>query len=207
MALEAVVFQQDFLGSYTKDLYNMLDTTTTTNSYWNAAAAAYDFALQSDVVVDEHGGGGGGSSSLDFLENQTENFHHHHLGENSGYWINPSSSSYDHNNSNNNGDDAPLTVHQVDGPSHPSELVTTTRPKRRRAKSRKNKEEIENQRMTHIAVERNRRKQMNEYLAVLRSLMPESYVQRVFLSLFFSLLLELPFLNFSENIITCLIHW
>nr|GMD97333.1 transcription factor bHLH71-like [Ipomoea batatas]GMD99179.1 transcription factor bHLH71-like [Ipomoea batatas] len=42
----------------------------------------------------------------------------------------------------------------------------------------KNKEEAETQRMTHIAVERNRRKQMNEHLAVLRSLMPESYVQR-----------------------------
>ncbi|OIW02558.1 hypothetical protein TanjilG_12872 [Lupinus angustifolius] len=56
--------------------------------------------------------------------------------------------------------------------------TTTTRRKRRRTKSAKNKEEIENQRMTHIAVERNRRKQMNEYLAVLRSLMPASYVQR-----------------------------
>ncbi|KAF0928420.1 hypothetical protein E2562_003238 [Oryza meyeriana var. granulata] len=32
--------------------------------------------------------------------------------------------------------------------------------------------------MTHIAVERNRRRQMNEYLAVLRSLMPPSYAQR-----------------------------
>ncbi|MED6182006.1 hypothetical protein PIB30_024635 [Stylosanthes scabra] len=52
------------------------------------------------------------------------------------------------------------------------------RPKRRRAKTRKNKEEIENQRMTHIAVERNRRKQMNDYLSLLRSLMPDSYVQR-----------------------------
>ncbi|CAH8334726.1 unnamed protein product [Eruca vesicaria subsp. sativa] len=52
------------------------------------------------------------------------------------------------------------------------------RRKRRRMKSSKNKEEIENQRMTHIAVERNRRKQMNEYLAVLRSLMPPSYAQR-----------------------------
>lgn len=51
--------------------------------------------------------------------------------------------------------------------------------KRRRTKTCKNKEEVENQRMTHIAVERNRRKQMNEYLAVLRSLMPPSYVQRV----------------------------
>ncbi|RDX89413.1 Transcription factor bHLH94, partial [Mucuna pruriens] len=56
--------------------------------------------------------------------------------------------------------------------------TTTSRRKRRRTKSAKNKEEIENQRMTHIAVERNRRKQMNEYLAVLRSLMPSSYVQR-----------------------------
>lgn len=52
------------------------------------------------------------------------------------------------------------------------------RRKRRRTKSSKNKEELESQRMTHIAVERNRRKQMNEYLAVVRSLMPASYVQR-----------------------------
>ncbi|OWM85386.1 transcription factor bHLH94-like [Punica granatum] len=56
--------------------------------------------------------------------------------------------------------------------------VVGERPKRRRGKSKKNKEDIENQRMTHIAVERNRRKQMNEYLSVLRSLMPDSYVQR-----------------------------
>ncbi|PKU71284.1 Transcription factor FAMA [Dendrobium catenatum] len=32
--------------------------------------------------------------------------------------------------------------------------------------------------MTHIAVERNRRRQMNEHLRVLRALMPTSYVQR-----------------------------
>lgn len=62
------------------------------------------------------------------------------------------------------------------------EVVTeaeTGKRKRRRAKSVKNKEEVENQRMTHIAVERNRRRLMNEYLAVLRSLMPASYAQRV----------------------------
>jgi hypothetical protein len=53
------------------------------------------------------------------------------------------------------------------------------RKRRRRARSCKSKEEAEIQRMTHIAVERNRRRQMNEYLAVLRSLMPEAYVQRV----------------------------
>ncbi|WVZ65264.1 hypothetical protein U9M48_014660 [Paspalum notatum var. saurae] len=63
------------------------------------------------------------------------------------------------------------------------EAVTTAttagRRKRRRARAVKNKEEVESQRMIHIAVERNRRKQMNEYLAVLRSLMPPAYVQRV----------------------------
>lgn len=51
--------------------------------------------------------------------------------------------------------------------------------RRRRQNVCKNKEESETQRMTHIAVERNRRKLMNEHLAVLRSLMPESYLQRV----------------------------
>lgn len=52
------------------------------------------------------------------------------------------------------------------------------RRKRRRMRIVKNRDEVESQRMTHIAVERNRRKQMNEYLAVLRSLMPPSYSQR-----------------------------
>ena len=65
----------------------------------------------------------------------------------------------------------------VDSPSP----VTTTKRKRRRPMVVKNEEEIESQRMTHIAVERNRRRQMNEYLAVLRSLMPPSYAQRVFI--------------------------
>ncbi|KZV53765.1 hypothetical protein F511_00031 [Dorcoceras hygrometricum] len=50
--------------------------------------------------------------------------------------------------------------------------------KRRRSMSLKNREEMEKQRMTHIAVERNRRRLMNEYLTVLRSLMPPSYAQR-----------------------------
>lgn len=58
-------------------------------------------------------------------------------------------------------------------------VTNTNRKRRRRTKSCKNKEEMESQRMNHIAVERNRRKQMNEYLAVIRSLMPTSYVQRV----------------------------
>lgn len=67
--------------------------------------------------------------------------------------------------------------------------------KKRRRKPRvcKNKEEAETQRITHITVERNRRKQMNEHLVVLRSLMPESYVQRVCFLLFHSLSASLSF--------------
>ncbi|KAL7262539.1 hypothetical protein ACSBR1_000827 [Camellia fascicularis] len=60
----------------------------------------------------------------------------------------------------------------------PAVATAAGRRKRRRTKSAKNKEDLESQRMTHIAVERNRRKQMNEYLAVIRSLMPASYAQR-----------------------------
>ncbi|KAJ7537560.1 hypothetical protein O6H91_11G011500 [Diphasiastrum complanatum] len=58
------------------------------------------------------------------------------------------------------------------GPSNQKRL------KRKRTKFSKNIEEVESQRQTHIAVERNRRKQMNEHLSALRSLMPGSYVQR-----------------------------
>ncbi|CAI0541762.1 unnamed protein product [Linum tenue] len=57
------------------------------------------------------------------------------------------------------------------------------RRKRKRTRAAKNKEEVESQRMTHITVERNRRRQMNEHLNSLRSLMPPSYVQRVVFSI------------------------
>ncbi|XP_062091279.1 transcription factor bHLH67-like [Humulus lupulus] len=56
--------------------------------------------------------------------------------------------------------------------------VGRERRKRKRTRPAKNKEEVESQRMTHIAVERNRRRQMNDHLNVLRSLMPTSYIQR-----------------------------
>ncbi|XWS46314.1 hypothetical protein CRYUN_Cryun14cG0054900 [Craigia yunnanensis] len=56
--------------------------------------------------------------------------------------------------------------------------ITRDRRKRKRTRPAKNKEEVESQRMTHIAVERNRRRQMNDYLNSLRSLMPPSYIQR-----------------------------
>lgn len=50
--------------------------------------------------------------------------------------------------------------------------------KRKRLKVSKNSEEVQSQRMTHIEVERNRRKQMNAHLDALRSLIPQSYIQR-----------------------------
>jgi len=73
------------------------------------------------------------------------------------------------------------------------------------------------QRVSHITVERNRRKQMNEHLSVLRSLMPCFYVKRVSFSLLvlffsFDVLLHLPLLlvfffsclNFYLLVLLCL---
>lgn len=76
----------------------------------------------------------------------------------------------------------------VDG--KPNSAIQGRKKRRRRPRACKNKEEAETQRMTHIAVERNRRKQMNEHLNVLRSLMPESHIHRVcsFFTLIFYLL-------------------
>ncbi|KAF2285656.1 hypothetical protein GH714_006262 [Hevea brasiliensis] len=56
--------------------------------------------------------------------------------------------------------------------------IPEAKNKRKRPRTIKTTEEVESQRMAHIAVERNRRKQMNEHLRVLRSLMPGSCVQR-----------------------------
>ncbi|KAL4305647.1 hypothetical protein AHAS_Ahas16G0099200 [Arachis hypogaea] len=109
----------------------------------------------------------------------------------SSYAINDTNKDLDFFNFNNEEDqhqfiDTGLHYLLSPPPPPPEETETTMdttstcseRPKRRRGKTRKNKEEIENQRMTHIAVERNRRKQMNDYLSLLRNLMPDSYVQR-----------------------------
>lgn len=97
-------------------------------------------------------------------------------------------------------DDIDVLQQQAATPSHHHPPPTTAaaaaaKRKRRRTRTCKNKEELENQRMTHIAVERNRRKQMNDYLSVIRSLMPSSYVQRVcqiIYFLFFKFLLHFP---------------
>ncbi|XP_057975089.1 transcription factor bHLH57-like [Malania oleifera] len=62
--------------------------------------------------------------------------------------------------------------------SRPPAAPCRERRKRKRTRAMKNKEEVETQRMTHIAVERNRRRQMNDHLNALKSLMPASYIQR-----------------------------
>ncbi|EXC12235.1 hypothetical protein L484_003559 [Morus notabilis] len=184
MALEAVVFPQN---PFSYSAYNMLGG----SNNWS-----YDglISLEKDHDHDHHNiQEQSAGNSFDFLENQTESstttcttpYGDHHN------W-NPSASSMVphfndlHLSSTVPSPDGTTTVN-ANGDFQPFDLSTdamimpitsSTRPKRRRSRSRKNKEDIENQRMTHIAVERNRRKQMNEYLAVLRSLMPDSYVQR-----------------------------
>ncbi|XP_027352983.1 transcription factor bHLH94-like [Abrus precatorius] len=153
MALEAVVYPQpqDPFGYGIKDLYNY-NLLEGGGGNWDYG----DFNLEKE----EQG-------CVSFLENQTENYPY-------GDWNCSPPPMLPHINvSNSNPSSETSNTQNLD-----SSTSTPPRPKRRRAKSRKNKEEIENQRMTHIAVERNRRKQMNEYLSVLRSLMPESYVQR-----------------------------
>ncbi|KAB2018756.1 hypothetical protein ES319_D08G250800v1 [Gossypium barbadense] len=155
MALEAVIFQQDLLGY---------------NSNWS-----HDFGLGKPESKDSFGC---------FPDNQTPEINHFVHGD---YWVSttPTSSmaapvpyhhQLQHHCPNSSSDAA--NVNGLSSSGDPFYASTTPRPKRRRFKARKNKQEIENQRMTHIAVERNRRKQMNDYLSVLRSLMPESYVQR-----------------------------
>lgn len=87
--------------------------------------------------------------------------------------------------------------------SCPKSQPPATREKRKRKRTRptKNKEDVENQRMTHIAVERNRRRQMNDHLGVLRSLMPPSYIQRVMQSI--TILFKNPF---PQTPFFCCIH-
>ncbi|KAG8663681.1 hypothetical protein MANES_01G239200v8 [Manihot esculenta] len=70
-----------------------------------------------------------------------------------------------------------ITLNETNCSKH-SQIVPKERRKRKRTRKIKNKEEVETQRMTHIAVERNRRRQMNDHLNSLRSLMPSSYVER-----------------------------
>ncbi|KAF5470651.1 hypothetical protein F2P56_011151 [Juglans regia] len=85
--------------------------------------------------------------------------------------------------------DLPKRNHEVvDHISKQGFQETTSVPKSKRPKptpaagvnpsEEENRPEVEQQRTSHIAVERNRRKQMNDSLSVLRSLTPHFYVKR-----------------------------
>lgn len=183
MALDAVVFPQDpFTYTTNRDFYSLLV------GNWSYDDLDHHHHQQQQLQ----------EASCDFLGHQTD----HHF---TSTYSSPPSILVSHfddlqlsNPTPDNGSTDHFVQAQFQLPLVEDAVTTTTktRPKRRRAKSKKNEEEIENQRMTHIAVERNRRKQMNEYLSALRSIMPDSYVQRVLrydldLSPFLSLLLLL----------------
>ncbi|WJX13185.1 hypothetical protein P8452_03606 [Trifolium repens] len=155
MALEAVVYpqtQDPFGFGINKDFYNF--------NFNNLVAKEHEHEQEQE------------QRSFCFVENQTENNYPYY-----GDWNNNTFSPPHFNELQETTTTDPSSNNTQNFDTSPS-INTFVRPKRRRARSRKNKEEIESQRMTHITVERNRRKQMNEYLAVLRSLMPESYIQR-----------------------------
>lgn len=176
MALEAVVYPQDPFGYGCKDFYSLGGGGGGGGGAWGYDELADDKALLGILEhnnIDQGPHANWDSSSPSVMQNVKE---------------------WDPDSSPEACTDDQSFTGVVYPPQEPP-ATTSGRRKRRRTKSSKNKEEIENQRMTHIAVERNRRKQMNEYLAVLRSLMPTSYVQRV--SRFLPLLFPIPFL-FSQ---------
>ncbi|KHN16145.1 Transcription factor bHLH96 [Glycine soja] len=152
MALEAVVFPQS------QDPFGSGYGSVNTKDFYNYTLLAATYEQQHINKEEEQGG-----ASISTFQPETSNYPY-------GDWTTSSSSSMLPHLNNELQETTTTSSNTLDS--------LNTRPKRRRAKSRKNKEEIENQRMTHIVVERNRRKQMNEYLSVLRSLMPDSYIQR-----------------------------
>nr|WAK86105.1 transcription factor bHLH59 [Nothapodytes nimmoniana] len=183
MALESVVYPQETFGYGCKqEFYNL------TSSGGGLSGWVYE-----DWCSEEEN-----KEIFGILNNNNSTIFTEELQGLHGNWGSPSHnssvmqgfkdvcSSWDPNNSSpkdvactDGGADHHQVVLGEEGPA-----VMETQPpsggkrKRRRTRSCKNKEELENQRITHITVERNRRKQMNEYLSVIRSLMPFSYVQR-----------------------------
>ncbi|XP_059652521.1 transcription factor bHLH94-like [Cornus florida] len=161
MALEAVVYPQDFFGYSGKEMYNLLGGNWSCDGF-----GGVEEREEEKVVPFDH-----------FPQNQTENYYY------DANWVPTHPSMVPHLELSHMGsmvisEEFPQLDASASASGSPPTVPAPPTRIRRRSKSRKNQEEIENQRMTHIAVERNRRKQMNEYLGVLRSLMPDSYVPR-----------------------------
>ncbi|KAK8940929.1 Transcription factor bHLH96 [Platanthera zijinensis] len=157
MALEAVVFQNSLSCRTLKEMYSFGGSG---NSWgWEIAAGGL---LEEDRSRSLYANLEASPSSCGFMEWDVKNYPAHPASldlEGASTLMAASSQKEDN------------------APARPAPS-SNGRRKRRRTKCFKNKEEVENQRMTHIAVERNRRKQMNDYLALLRSLMPPSYAQK-----------------------------
>ncbi|KAL3504798.1 hypothetical protein ACH5RR_034639 [Cinchona calisaya] len=155
MALEAGNYPQDSFGYFCKEFY------TAYNGEWG-----YGFGFQEEkgfVEMLDNNNGNWESSSSSVMQNVKDQW-------------DPNSSPEEDCCT---GDQLFLEKSpMMEEPLNPQSAAPAGKRKRRSTRTCKNKEELENQRMTHIAVERNRRKQMNDYLAVIRSLMPPSYVQR-----------------------------
>ncbi|KAK9284186.1 hypothetical protein L1049_023354 [Liquidambar formosana] len=154
MALEAVVFQEGLFSYGCKDLSNIGG-----GEYWSYGGYAFEEAKAYTETIDNY-----------YVERGLN-----------GNWESSPSSKYAKEWDTNSSSPEVCTGNGFFAggflPAEPPAAMSGRR-KRRRTKSFKNKEEVENQRMTHITVERNRRKQMNDHLSMLRSLMPASYVQR-----------------------------
>lgn len=177
MELQTFAQQYELYGYSNKDLYNLLQgdwenfEKNLEEHYHdnNYGANNYYYEMGSDQFDDGHQymtaaaatGGGGGSEELEF-----SSCTNHVVPADEQEFPVPVAE-----------EDSTNTTTTAGGINIVSSTSSTRSSRRRRSRAtRKNQEEIENQRMAHIAVERNRRKQMNDYLAVLRGLMPEYYV-------------------------------
>jgi hypothetical protein len=170
MALEAVVFPQEHL-SCAAAMYEAPPSSLGCGVDMDEFEENGGVVLQEEAGVAVHGGGGGGAGGM------------------MSVWVNAATCARSIAASGaveefwderqypvSSPPAAPTPAASGGGGGH---AKAAARRRRRRPKVVKNKEEAESQRRNHIAVERNRRRQMNEYLAVLRSLMPPSYAQRV----------------------------
>ncbi|KAH9605734.1 hypothetical protein KSS87_010637 [Heliosperma pusillum] len=160
MALEAIIFSQDPLT-----IYNVPSTSTSNNFGMssNEFANYSPFGNFNINTFDLSNSATSTNNPLILIDNVDQCDQHYHYS--------PPQDNVAFNNYSS------PREYLVDEPFRPP-VVDPGPWRKRRRRSSKNKEEVEQQRMTHIAVERNRRKQMNDYLAVIRSLMPPNNVQR-----------------------------
>ncbi|GAB4861525.1 hypothetical protein Ancab_036715 [Ancistrocladus abbreviatus] len=152
--------QHQLLNSYLKSTTHELESCVTTNDIMEFQSPVKSETREQEFHVQQ-------PNSTENLSSECYQLDHPHH----------------HEAKSSRGDNCGLGIRSQGSGSKQSKLlksppITKDRRKRKRSRPVKNKEEVESQRMTHIAVERNRRKQMNDHLNALRALMPPSYIQR-----------------------------